>query len=739
MTRSRPPQMAFSSGEIQPLLYARSDYQRFQTGLRTCLGYLPLRQGGVTRAPGTIYRGNTRNNAEARLISFEFAENDALTLEFTDGFMRVWRYGALVESGGIPYEIATPYDAAAIKRLDWVQSADVIYLVDGILPMQKLSRFALDNWTIADVELNAGPFKVQNLDEALTIQCSAATGSISLTGVGGFFDATWVGSLIHIKPTDFSSIALWTGNTVVAIGDKMRYGNNIYEVTSGTDTGVNPPIHLDGEQLLDKTTGITWRYDSDTVGIVRVTAVAGPNLATADVIRDIPDPCITDPTYRWSEGAWSARWGYPKAIEIEDQSLFAGFSLSEPRTVWVSTLGDFADFLPSGDADGSFAYAISGSASLNSGNWLRRARRGIYIGALGEVFRGFSSTAGQRIGPTTFDTSLEATDGSNSARPIAPYGYPIFITKEGSRVQEIRYSFEEDGGKPIELSLPAQHLGLGGFHEIVWQSAPQRHAWLRRGNGELAAMLYDPDEDVLGWARYPLAGGAVESLSVSTDAGTGYDTLTMVVKRVIDGATVRFIEEQAVIFGVIAGDDPIYKAVHLFASVVEVPASATDTFSVPHLIGETVYVWTDGGEYGPIVVPASGNITIAAAVSHAVIGLLDETHYAETLPITAAAKDGSSVGRQRRLHADGGVVLHKTAAGIIRGVERDFAKPDRIGAAHELVRQSVAADLVVGFSGTTRTPARTGHAAEVSYRLEPVGGAPMTVLALIPDIEEVGA
>lgn len=739
MTRSRPPQQAFSSGEVQPLLYSRSDYQRFQTGLRACLGFLPLRQGGFTRAPGTIFRGNTRNNAKARLISFEFSANDALTLEFTNGFMRVWRYGTLVDSGGSPYELATPYDEDALARLQWVQSADVIYLVDGVLPVQKLSRFALDNWTIAPVTFDAGPFKVQNLDEALTIQCSAATGTITLTGTGNIFDGTWDGSLIHLKPTDYSSIPLWTGNTVVAIGDKMRYGENIYEVTAGTDTSVNPPVHTSGERLLDKTTGIKWLHVSDTVGVVRVTAITNPNLATASVVRNIPEPCITDATYRWSEGAWSSRWGYPKSLDIYDQSLFAGFTQTEPRTVWASTLGDFTDFLPSGDADGSFAYAISGSSSLNSGNWLRRARRGIYIGALGEVFRGFSSTSGQRIGPTTFDTSLEATDGCNSARPITPYGYPVFITKDGSRVQEIRYSFEEDGGKPIELSLPAQHLGLGGFYEIVWQSAPQRLAWLRRGNGELAAMLYDPDEDVLGWARYSLAGGIVESLSITTDANTGYDTLTKVVKRVIDGNTVRFIEEQAVIFGVIAGDDPIYKAVHLFASIIEVPGSATDTFSVPHLIGETVYVWTDGGEYGPIVVPAAGNITIAAPVTHAVIGLLDTAHHVETLPITAVAKDGSSVGRQRRLHASGGVVLHKTAAGNIRGVERDFSKDVRIGAAHELVRLQVAADLVAGYSGTTNSSAKTGYADEVSYRLEPVGGAPMTVLALVPEIEEANA
>lgn len=740
MTRTRPPQLAFSSGEISPLLHSRPDYQRYQTGLAACVGFLPLRQGGFTRAPGTIFRGYTRNNARAKRIPFEFAVNDALELEFTDGYMRVWRYGTLVENGGSPYELAMPYDEAALDQLQFVQSADAIYICDGQSRMQKLSRLALDNWTIEPVDFRTGPFRVQNLDEAITIQCSASSGTITLTGVGTSFDTSWVGSLIRLVPTDFSAIALWTGNTAVVVGDKMRYGENLYKLTAGSDTGVNPPVHTSGERLVDKSKGTKWKHISDTSGIVKITTITDPLSSTAEVIKTVPDPCVTDPSYRWSEGAWSERWGYPKALEIFDEHLFAGFTSSEPRTLWASTVGDYEDFEPSADADGSFSYTISGSASLNSGNWLRAGKKGIYIGALGEVFRGFSNNSQQVIGPTTFDTELESTDGCTQAEPIAPYGYPVHITKDGGRVQEVRYSFQEDGGKPLELSLPAQHLGTSsGFEEIVWQSAPHRQAWLRRANGELASMLYDPDEDVLGWARCPVAGGVVEDLTVTTAADTGYDILTMVVRRVIDGQTVRMTEEQAVTFGVIAGEQPISEAVHFFASVEFTPDPATDTFSVPHLVGETVYVWTDAGQYGPVTVPAEGEITIDAPVNRAVVGLLDETHYAETLNIPAEAKDGSSLGRKRRLNAGSGIQLHRTAAGKIRTVERDFGQAERVSPQQDLVPLQVAADLSKAYSGITKTAANTGYSDEVCFRFEPYGGAPMTVLGVVPDIEETGA
>lgn len=815
MTRSRTPQYSFSSGEISPLLWSRPDYQRNQTGLRKLNGYIPLRQGGFTRAPGTIFRGYTRNNAKARLIDFEFAENDALTLEFTALRMRVWRYGVLVKVGGVPYELNTPYDEAALDKLQWVQSADVIYICDGTQPIQKLSRFALDNWTISALQLDAGPFRIQNLDEEKTIQCSdiygaitvwtanenlavgdvrkrgprvyefkgnglfnspgscgpnppvhddgeqgysweagpdetvtsywlylyttPATGTIDLSSNVELFTANHVGTLFRLEPTDLQNIPLWTGNTDIGIGDQMRYGGNIYELTAGDNTGVNPPVHEEGEQLLNKSEGTKWRFVSDLVGVVRIKTVADGYSATADVLSEIPSPVIDEPTYRWSEGAWSEIYGYPKSIEIYDQSLFAAFTPTDPRGVWASTLGDFQDFEPSVEADGSFSYTISGSDSQNSGTWLRRARRGIFIGALGEVIRGFSNASGQRIGPTTFDTSVEATDGSRPIRPINPYGYPVFVTKDGTRIEEIRYSFEEDGGKPVELSLPSQHLGAPGFEELAWQSAPQRLAWIRRGNGDLAVMLYDPEEQVLGWARCSVAGGFVEAVSVSTSADSKSDILTMVIRRVIDGATVRMIEEQAVVFGIIAGDQPISDAIHFFSVSQFEPETPSKTFSVPHLVGQKVYAWTEAGQFGPFVVPSSGEVTLDSAVSKASVGLFDTEHEAELLDIPAPARDGSSIGRKKKLHAGSGIVLLKTAAGNVQSVERIFKQQPRYGRFQELVPQQIASEIVTAYDGTARLDTTSGFADEVSLRFTPDGGAPMTIGAIIPNIEEANA
>jgi hypothetical protein len=736
VTRTSPPQVAFSSGELDPLLHRRYDYQRFQTGLATCRGFLPLAQGGFTRAPGTLHRGATRANAAAALIPFVFAANDSLVLEFTANVMRVWRYGALVMNGASPYELATPYGAASLPRLQWVQSADVIYLVDGLNPMQRLSRFGLANWTIAPQEFTTGPFRVQNLDPARTIQASAQTGTVTLTASAPYFTAGMVGSLMRLAPSNNTSVPLWTSNEPLAVGDRRRYGANTYQLVAGSNAGTNPPIHIEGDAKVDNAT--TWRFLNDEVGILRITAVASGTSATAAVLRTLPGGVVGNPTYRWSEGAWSAIHGYPSAIESYEQRLCAAATPSDPRTVWFSAVGDYADFAPSVDADGSFAYAVAGDASVNRIQSLKRGRSGLHIFALGEEYSTRSETRAQVIGPTTAVFGLDGAIGASPALPIAPQGDPMFITRDRRRVMRVAYDFQEDANRSTNLSLPALHLGAAGFEQIVWQGTPQPIGWIRRGSGDLAAMIYDPTEEVLGWATLPVAGGFVEAMAVYPDATGTQDVLMLVVRRTVDGATVRHIEEQALTYGTLTGAQPIADACHLFDAVKFGPGAPAATFGLPHLVGETVTAWTDEGEFGPFTVPPGGAVTLPVAVTQGCIGLFDATHQAETLDIQAAANDGNTMGRRKRLHSRFGIGLHRTAQGFVQTVERDMPGPMRISPPVSLLPLPVAASLTEPYSGVASVEMPSGSAMELALRFTPRGGAPMTVTAAVPIVQEAG-
>jgi hypothetical protein len=737
MTRTSPPQVAFSSGEIDPLLHRRFDYQRFQTGLAKCNGFLPLAQGGFTRAPGSLYQGNTRGNATAVLLPFTFAVNDAVTLEFTDLRMRVWRYGALVMAGPSPYEVVTPYPAAALPSLQWVQSADVIYLADGLRPMQKLSRLALDNWTITPFQPTTGPFRVQNLNDTLTLQASAETGSVNVTASAALWDASHIGMLVQLTPRDNTTVPLWTSNETLTVGAFRRYPPNVYELTVGTNAGNNPPVHDEGSARVDNST--EWLFISDSTGVVQITAITSPTVAVATVIKRLPKGVVASPTYRWSEGAWNARYGYPSALEIYDQRLVAAATPTEPRTAWFSTIGDFGDFTPGVEADSAFAYSIAGDSTINRILNLRRGRTGLHILALGEEYSSRSDSAAQVIGPTTAVFTTNSSRGSHTARPISPDGNPIFISKDRRKVIMMNYTLEADANRPVILSRASQHLGKIPFEQIVWQSSPEPMAWVRRASGDIAIMVFDAAEDVLGWARLSVAGGIVESLAVTPNATGTADDVMAVVRRTINGATVRYVETFTSIFGLLDGTTAITDANHLFASAEFSFGIASATLPVAHLIGQEVYAWTDGGQFGPLVVPPGGTLTLPVAVTHAFVGMFDALHEAETLDIQAAASDGNTMGRQKRLHAKFGLGLHNTAQGYIQVVERDFAQAPRMGQRRTIVNAAVAATLnETAYSGVQQIPEPSGFAGELSLKITPFGGAPLTVTAIVPIVQEAG-
>ena len=169
------PLTAFNAGELSPKMEGRIDYPKYTQGLRTCENLLPLTQGPVMRRPGTKYVATTKNNGAVRLIPFEYSVDDTYMLEFGDLYMRVYRNQAQVlDVNDDPYEIETPFDANELENLQFVQTANTMYLVDGNDPPQKLTRDGHDDWTIEEVDFTTGPFLPRITGNTITLQADWA-------------------------------------------------------------------------------------------------------------------------------------------------------------------------------------------------------------------------------------------------------------------------------------------------------------------------------------------------------------------------------------------------------------------------------------------------------------------------------------------------------------------------------------------------------------------------------------
>src|SRR5690349_6558240 len=107
----------FNAGEVSELIYNREDIAKYRSSCRVLENCFPLVEGGAKKMPGTYFAGPAKvSSAACRLVPFQFSTSQGAILEFSAGIIRIWSPTTpgtwtlgLVESGGSPIELATPY------------------------------------------------------------------------------------------------------------------------------------------------------------------------------------------------------------------------------------------------------------------------------------------------------------------------------------------------------------------------------------------------------------------------------------------------------------------------------------------------------------------------------------------------------------------------------------------------------------------------------------------------------
>jgi hypothetical protein len=213
MPRASHLQPSFNQGEWSPLTYGRADIQQRAKAMQLCREFIPQIQGPITRRGGTWYTAPAKV-VKPRLQRFQFNTTQAYILEFGANYVRFFVNGGQLLSGGVPYEVATPYGINDIPGLNFTQSADVLYIVHPSYPPKTLSRLGATNWVLADMVFQDGPYQTQNTADnylTCTVTRAGSTGTLTasntngINGGAGFQASTDVGRLMRIQDTNWTS------------------------------------------------------------------------------------------------------------------------------------------------------------------------------------------------------------------------------------------------------------------------------------------------------------------------------------------------------------------------------------------------------------------------------------------------------------------------------------------------------------------------------------------------------
>ncbi len=595
MADSSPILTNFTSGELSPRLNGRIDMDKYYNGASLINNFIVLMHGGLVKRPGTRFireiKTSTGSNSGARLIPFVFSKTQAYVLEFGHNYIRFYKdEGIIVSSGTTPYEISTTYTAAQIDGIEFVQSADVLYLVHESHPPRKLSRTGHTAWTISDVDFVDGPYNNTNITST-TVYASGTTGSVTVTASSSIFTANDVGRWIRMKSPDKWGAAEITG------------------YTSGTE--VTATVHADFE-----------------------IENSGSGNATKD----------------WRLGAFYTG-NYPTKVTFFEERLFYANTTTHPNTVWGSSTSDFDTYSPTDrdatvNADNSLTFTLS-TDQVNQITGMYGGRY-LHLFTKDGTFNLSSGSATQGLTATTVQVVNETKDGSADKRVIPASKSTLYIGKNKKRLREFAYNIDYDSFTSPDMSVLSEHLGFGDFEEAYFQTYPNMVLWIRRGDGKLIGFTYYRAQEVLAWHQHTIAGtdSKVKSLAVIPGVGDAADTLYMIVERTINGATKQYVEFMEQEYREANGDTKD-DAFFLDSGLTYSGGSTSTITGLDHLEGQTVTVLNNGAVESTKTV-SSGSITLTNATTKCHVGLAYNAEL-ESVNVEPKSQYGTTQGKRGRI------------------------------------------------------------------------------------------
>jgi hypothetical protein len=504
---------SFASGELAPALYARTDLAKYAVGLRTCRNMMVMRQGGVTKRPGTEYLGAVKDNTKkVRLIPFIFNVRDSFVLEFGEHYVRFKQNGGTVVDPINPanaYEITNPYLETDLPDLQYVQSGDVVTLVHPNYPPQELKRFGNQNWTLTPIVFGAG---------------IAAPGQPVLSG----------GLVPAGPPTNFSTYQI-TSVTLTGEESIASVANTLPRAATAKF-----PIAISWTAVTGADSYNVYKRVPDT-GMDGIYAFIGTTRTTGfQDVGDIPDITQQPPI---DPGLFAAINDYPSVVGYYQQRLVFANSNNHPDTFWCSRTGFFHNFNISvivQDDDAITARPVSDAVDeirhiLNLGR--------LIIGTEGVDWIVDGDGNGV-LTPTAVNMRAASYDGMSSLKPIKAGSRMLFVQALGAAVRELQSNVQFGyyslvGG---DVTLYSSHL-VDGFKLVDWafQQEPPKIVWAVRSDGVLLGLTYIPEQEVLAWHRHDTKG-FIENVCVVPEGKSHW--VYWVVKRLINGTYRRYIERQ---------------------------------------------------------------------------------------------------------------------------------------------------------------------------------------------------
>ena len=558
-------QLSFTAGEWSPSLDPRFDLAKYRTAVKTMRNFYPLAHGGANNRPGTDYVVRLKDVSKVgRLVPFQFSVVQSYVLVFEDLLIRFVRDGGIITEATQAITAITQANPAVLtySGADTYANGDRV-LITGVVGMIQVNN---REFTVANVNVGANTFELSGTDStAFTAYASGGTVAEIVQLVTTYLEAD-LGLLkfeqsadtMYITHPSYSPRKLtrtshtsWTLTTIAfgasvatPVGLAMAGVGRFFAVTA-IDANQNESVPSVSEEGAPSNT-LTW---TAVVGAVEykiyevlnatyqfITRTATNSWAAPATIT--PDVDLAAPT---AQTIFSGADNFPGCSAFFEQRLYMARTNNKPQSFFGSVIGDFENHNTSSPLkdDDALSFTIN-SNQVNEIRWMSPLND-LIIGTSGAEYKLSAGGGSASITPTSIQLKPQSAWGVAHIQPIKIGSSLVFVDGSKRRVRDLLFSFTIDGYEGSDLTILAQHLfEQDQIKEWSYARQPDSILWAVRDDGVVCGLTYNKEHQVFGWHRHDTDGTFESVTSVQTSEGT--NEVYFIVKRTVNGATVRYVE-----------------------------------------------------------------------------------------------------------------------------------------------------------------------------------------------------
>lgn len=577
---AQAPQFSTAKGEIAPEVYGRIDTAAYGSALATARNVVVRAFGSIYNRPGLTFIGPVKDHTKPpRIIQFQFNTSDTYLLEFGNLYMRVIRNDAHVTETPKTITAVTAANPPVVtSAAHGFSNGDEVF-VTGVVGMTRLNgrRFNVKNvttntFTLADqvtsVDINATAYaayvsggtaaRIYTIVTPYTID--GTSNDMLIKFVQSADTMTMVNALVAPQELKRSGHAAWAFTTptfapsiaapaTLTVGAGGGAVTRNYAVTASaavtfeeslptlqtTTTGATPSADVLSwpavtgaakySIYLQQNGVYGWLGDSDTL------TFTNGNLA--------PDLTTSPPAAR---NPFVGAGNYPGAVSYYQQRRVFGGSLNAPDTTWYSQVASAANMSSSSPVQADDAI----TAALNSRqvNDIRHLVPGddLLIYTSGSEWQVNSGTDSS-FSATTLKQHPQSAWGCSQLPPIVVGKTILYVVENGASVRSMGFSWQVNGYTGDDVSLLSSHL-FERYNIVDWTFArsPDPVAHVVRSDGQACAMTFNQEQQMVAWTRWDTRGKFERVASLRHPSTEIDEPVYFVVKRVINGNIVRYIE-----------------------------------------------------------------------------------------------------------------------------------------------------------------------------------------------------